>query len=60
MDILTESMDMLVQILILILGLAIVWFVLRLFLRLTMRIFTLGCGLIIVLGLCVLVFQLFR
>ena len=59
MDQFLDFSNPIVQIIILILGLAIFWILLRFFLRLTMRIFTLGCGLIVLLGLCVLVFRLF-
>lgn len=55
---LTETQTMLAQIGLLVLGLALAWVLVRFILRLTLRIFAIGCGLILGLGLCVLVYQL--
>lgn len=56
LDILTELSTPLSQVILFILGLALLWFLLRVFLRFTIRIFTIGCGLIVLVGLCGLVF----
>jgi len=45
-------------ILVLMLILAAAWIGLRLLFRLTLRIFSLGCGAIVFLGLCLLFFQM--
>ncbi len=49
--------DQLIQVAILILVLAGVWFAARLVLRLTIRIFTTGCFVILAVGLCILAFR---
>lgn len=48
----------LIQIVTLVVVLALVWILLRMFLRLTMRIFTIGCGLILLIGMCGLAYFL--
>lgn len=50
--------DPVLQALFLIAALAVAWVVLRFILKLTMKIFSIGCALIILLGLCTFVAQL--
>ncbi len=49
--------DSIIRIGILILALAVTWIVLRALLRLAVRVFFFGCGLILVLGVVLLVLQ---
>ena len=51
--------DQVIQIIILLAVLGVVWLVLRTVLRLTMRIFTIGCSLLVLIGLCAIVYRLF-
>jgi hypothetical protein len=51
--------DLLVQIIIALVVLSVIWLVLRSLLRLTMRIFSIGCSLIVLIALFVLLYRLF-
>jgi accessory gene regulator protein AgrB len=48
------------QILLLLLVLAVAWILLRFVLRLAVRVFSIGCGLIVLLGLVLLAYNYFR
>ena len=50
--------DLLVQIIIALVVLGVIWLVLRSVLRLTMRIFSIGCSLIVLIGLFALVYRI--
>lgn len=56
-SLLAVTPDQLQQIVIYILILLVVWFVLRLIIRMTMRLFAFGCGAIIILGLFLVFMQ---
>jgi hypothetical protein len=54
-----QASDSLVQIAVFVIILGIIWIALRFFLRLARRIFSLGCGIIVLIGVLLLILRYF-
>ena len=58
-DFLTQiPMDAVIQVLLVLAALVVVWVVLRFLLRLTVKIFAVGCSIILIIGVCMFIFRM--